>query len=306
MNRRERRRARRRNRRLLLLTSALVIGLGGSLGYLGLRLGDRPAGSTEPAITIQPAASANYTPSPGAPIFVLAIGNDERPGVEGARADALHLIGYNPTTKQGTILNFPRDTTVPIPGYGTNKINAANAFGGNQLTAKTVGDLVGVQINYIVEVNFAGFVDLVNELGGVEVDVPKEMKDSNSGSNFNAGLQKLDGEQALAFSRDRYSFADGDFSRTQNQGRVFLGALRKLKTEANSPAGAFTAINAVRKHAKVEGLGAGEFYSLFRVGLAANPDQVKNVLVPVSMGSYEPTPVADTLFADFRDDGTVS
>ena len=307
MNRREQRRARqRRNRRFLALTAGLVVVMVGALGLAWMQLApDTPSAAAEPAVTVQAVGEGHYTPTPDKPIFILAIGNDERPGVEGARADALHLIGFNPTTKQATLLNFPRDTTVPIPGYGTNKINAANTFGGNKLTAETVGKLVGVEIPYVMEVNFAGFVDLINDLGGVEVDVPKEMRDSNSGSNFDAGRQKMSGDEALAFSRDRYSFGDGDFSRTQNQGLVFIGALRKLKTEAAAPLGAFTAINAARKHAKLEGLSASEFYTLLRLGLGANPDQVNNVLVPVTMGSYQPTAQAQEIFADFRADGTV-
>lgn len=274
-----------------------------ALGYGALQI--RSAGAAPPALTIEKVDEARFTPAHNGPVFFLVIGNDERPGVSGARADALHVIGFNPGSNHATILNIPRDTTVPIPGYGTNKINAANTFGGNKLTAQTVGQLMGITIPYVIETNFAGFVGLVNDLGGIEVDVPSKMFDSDSGSHFNPGRQTLSGDDALAFSRDRHSFANGDFTRTVNQGRVLLGALRKLRAQGNDPASAFRAMVIAQRHTKLDGIGLKELYDLMRAARNVDPETVNNLLVPVTMGTYKVTPEGQAMFADFRDDGVV-
>lgn len=265
----------------------------------------RNANAAPPALTIEKVSETSFTPAHSGPVFFLVIGNDERPGVGGARADALHVIGVNPSTHQATILNIPRDTTVPIPGHGTDKINAANTYGGSKLTAETVGQLIGISIPYVIETNFAGFVGLVNDLGGIEVDVPSKMFDSDSGSHFNPGRQTLNGDDALAFSRDRHTFANGDYTRTVNQGRVLLGALRKLRAQGNDPVSAMRAIVIAQRHTKLQGIGVAELYDLMRAARNVDPDKVTNLLVPVTMGTYKVAPDAQAMFADFRDDGVV-
>jgi LCP family protein required for cell wall assembly len=303
-HRRERRVAKRRRSVAITLAAATALVFAGA-GWFWLSNAHIPSASAKTAVTVQKVADAHFTPSSNAPIFFLIIGNDERPGVGGARGDALHVLGYNPASKQGAILNIPRDTTVPIPGNGTNKINAANAFGGPKLQAETIGKMMGLSIPYVISTNFEGYVGLINDLGGVEVDVPTRMYDSDAGSHFEPGRQKLSGDDALAFARDRHSFANGDFTRTANQALVALGALRKIKAEANEPVGAFKALAAVSRRTKLEGLGLRELYDLMRIAMQADPAQIKSIVVPVAMGSYQPKPEAQQLFADFRDDGVV-
>ncbi|MFZ4516410.1 MAG: LCP family protein [Acidimicrobiia bacterium] len=265
----------------------------------------RRASAATPALTIEKVAATSFTPSQTAPVFFLVIGNDERPGVSGARGDALHVIGFNPGANTATILNIPRDTTVPIPGHGTDKINAANAYGGSKLTAETVGNLMGITIPYVIETNFDGYVGLVNDLGGIEVDVPSKMFDSDSGSHFNPGRQTLNGDDALAFARDRHTFANGDFTRTVNQGRVLLGALRKMRAQSTDPVSAFRAMAIAQRRTKLSGVNLLELYDLMRAARNVDPDKVQNLLVPVAMGSYKITPEGQAMFADFRDDGVV-
>src|SRR5690348_13569269 len=122
--------------------------------------------------------------APDGNFFILFIGSDFRPGVGGARGDALHLIGINPTQHAATILDIPRDTC-----YSGDKINAANVGpnGNPRGQANAVTGLTGIPINYVVEVNFDGFTSLIDGIGGITVNVPTQMHDSYSGAYFSPG-----------------------------------------------------------------------------------------------------------------------
>jgi LCP family protein required for cell wall assembly len=131
----------------------------------------------------------------------------------------LHIGGGRPV-----LVSIPRDSYVPIPGYGYNKINAALGLGGATLLVKTVEDVTGLRINHYVGIGFLGLVNVVDQVGGVTICLPTALRDVDSGANFKAGCQHMDGAQALAFVRDRHSFADEDLQRMQDQ-RAFLKAL---------------------------------------------------------------------------------
>jgi LCP family protein required for cell wall assembly len=131
----------------------------------------------------------------------------------------LHIGGGRPV-----LISIPRDSYVPIPGYGYNKINAALGFGGPSLLVKTVENVTGLRINHYVGIGFLGLDNVVNEVGGVRICLTAPLHDIDSGANFKAGCQTMDGAQALAFVRDRHSFADEDLQRMQDQ-RAFLKAL---------------------------------------------------------------------------------
>lgn len=138
----------------------------------------------------------------------------------------LHIGGGRPV-----LVSIPRDSYVPIPGYGSNKINAALALGGPSLLVKTVEAATGLRINHYVGIGFAGLVGVVDQVGGVKICLRTALQDTDSGANFKAGCQTMDGAQALAFVRDRHSFADEDLQRMQDQ-RAFL---KSLLDKATSP-----------------------------------------------------------------------
>jgi LCP family protein required for cell wall assembly len=139
----------------------------------------------------------------------------------------LHLGGGRPV-----LISIPRDSYVPIPGHGNNKINAALAFGGAPLLVKTVESVTGLRINHYMGIGFGGLVSVVNTIGGVRICLTTAMVDSNSGANLSAGCHNLNGTQALAFVRDRHSFAAlQDLQRIQDQ-RAFL---KSLLAKATSP-----------------------------------------------------------------------
>ncbi len=243
-------------------------------------------------------------PTGTSPFYVLVIGNDERPGVEGARADALHLIGINPEQKKVTIINFPRDTTVAIPGHGRNKINAANAYGGSALTAQTLEELTGVKISYILEANFAAFTGLVDDLGGVDVNVEKPMHDRYSGTDFNPGLIHMSGIQALNFSRDRHSFSNGDLQRSQNQATVLIAALAEMKKSKPSVSSRFESAALIAKHLKLTNLTLRDLYFLMEQASMIDPANIRSLLVPWA-GSNALAPQATDLFNDFKDNAVL-
>jgi LCP family protein required for cell wall assembly len=240
-------------------------------------------------------------------VFVLVVGHDARPGETSARGDALHLIGVNPVAGRATILNIPRDTYVPVPGRGTDKINSAYLVGGPQLEAQTVGQLVGVEIPFVVTTGFEGFSAMVDELGGVDVNVPVPMADANSGAYFEAGPNHLDGAGALAFARNR-SISGGDFRRTEHQGLLIVAALAKLRAEQPDPAKMLRWLGVLLRHGRFDGAGMVDLYRLGQLALSIDAANVRTVTMPGSAGRAGVQSVvfvgagADALFADFRDD----
>ena len=119
--------------------------------------------------------------------------------------------------------SFLRDLYVPIPGYGSDRINAAYAYGGSGLLKKTLTENFEIPIAGVIEVDFSQFAQLIDILGGVEIDLRKDeakLVNKETGSSLSAGKQLLTGAQALSYSRIRKLDADGDFSRTDRQRKV--------------------------------------------------------------------------------------
>ena len=283
----------------------LLVGLSLALGP-GVMHG--MAARQAPVFEIHKVDEAHFNPVAGGPIFLLVLGNDARPGEVISRADGIHLIGVNPGAGRATILNIPRDTYTAIPGHGTDKINAAHVYGGPELMAAAVANLVGVDIGYVITTGFVGLTAMVDELGGVDVDAPTAMSDSNSGAFFSAGPQRLDGTAALALSRNR-GIAGGDFNRSRNQGILILAALAKLRAEGTAPSRIFRSLTVLMRHTTLHGVGLPELYRLGRLGLSIDPSNVTNVTMPGVSGSAGsasvvfPTSGAAGVFADMRDDG---
>lgn len=250
---------------------------------------------------------ASFVDRPDAPVFILVVGSDERPGLEGARGDALHVIGVNPAAGAGTILNIPRDTVADIPGIGLWKINDAYRYGGPQLQAEAVRRLTGAPISIVATTTFTGFQSMVDELGGVDVHVPFAMGDPNSGAYFPQGLVHMNGSQALAFSRNR-GIPQGDLARTGMQAHLILSALTELRGRGTGAADTMRYLSVLLRHVRIEGMPVRDLYHLGRMALDLDPARVRNVTMPASAGFLGAAsvvwaaPSAGGLFADFRDD----
>jgi LCP family protein required for cell wall assembly len=234
------------------------------------------------------------------PFFILLIGNDLRPGVSGARGDALHVLGVNPAKHQASMIDIPRDTC-----WNGDKINVGNTQS-PRVQANDVGGLVGVQISYVVDLDFAGFTSIVDGVGGVDVNVPMQMHDKFTGANFAPGLQHMTGAQALQFSRDRHDFPTSDIVRTHNQGVLILDAMRQLRKQMQTAPGEFKMLALLGRHAQLDGIGIKDLYRLGRLAFSLNPDQIQNITMPYTGGNCLGVGGAGPgLFADFRDDGIV-
>jgi len=158
---------------------------------------------------------------------VLLLGIDARQGETMARTDTMILASVDQKSKQVALLSIPRDTRVNIPKYGMDKINSASVYGGPELSMKVVSDLLGIPVKNYVLVNFSGFEDIVDALGGVTLDVEQDMYhwDEDYEINLKKGVQRLDGNKALQYVRYR-DYPLGDIERTQHQ-QKFLVALGK-------------------------------------------------------------------------------
>jgi len=173
------------------------------------------------------------------PFTVLLMGVDsEVDGLDknaAANGDSLMLVTFNPQTFNITMLSIPRDTYVPIACFANkleNKITHA-AWYGESCMIKTIQNLTGITIDYYAKINFKGVVSLVDALGGIEVDVPQDLctDDSNRANEIciSKGWQRLNGEQALVLSRNRYDLANGDIGRGLNQQLVIQGIVNSAK-----------------------------------------------------------------------------
>ena len=162
---------------------------------------------------------------PGMPYYVLALGSDAREGDTVSRTDTMILVRVDPLGGKLTMLSIPRDTMVEIEGYGTQKINAAYAFGGAAGAVHEVSELTGAPVSQVAVVKFDGVEDLVDALGGVTVNVPVPVNDPYyTGLVLPAGEQEMDGHTALLFSRVRHGFDLGDYQRQIDQ-RILIQAI---------------------------------------------------------------------------------
>ena len=260
--------------------------------------------------TVHKLETATFTPTRTEPFFVLLVGNDARPGLEGIRGDGLHVLGVNPANQSAVILNIPRDTYVPIPGLGSAKINDAYKQAGFAKQVETVSAFTGLTFSFVVETNFDGLIGLVDEMGGLHVEVPYKMFDRASGADFAQGRVHMMGPGALAFARNR-NIPNGDISRTHHQGLLLLGALERAREVGTSPGAKMRLLGLMSRHTRYEGVAFKELYSLLHLGLSLDPANVRNVTMPSRIGKVGPADVVfpaggfDALLADLRDDAVL-
>ncbi len=221
----------------------------------------------------------------------LLVGSDSRKGLSaadrkklatgraaGQRTDSMMLLHIPAGSDKPTLVSLPRDSAVTIPGKGRNKLNAAYAIGGPKLLAQTVETVTGVHVDHYMEIGFAGFVDIVDAVGGVEINVRAAVDDPKAGLKLKKGVQTLTGGQALGYVRTRKGGALPDFERTKRQ-RQFLGAVVKKAASPGVLINPFTSIplamSATDAVAVDEDTGAFDMLSL---GLAMGDSPVTTVV----------------------------
>jgi LCP family protein required for cell wall assembly len=185
-------------------------------------------------------AGTGGTPSSG-PLNILVAGLDERTGLTRAEqrefhvgvsdgevnTDTLMVVHVPASHRYVEVVSLPRDSWVNIPGHGMNKINAALGTGGPKLMVSTVEHATGLTINDYVEVDFLGFIKVIDALGGVNICLPYAVNDPDSGLDLSAGVHHVDGVTALEYARDRHSFATSDLARIQDQQQLISTAINE-------------------------------------------------------------------------------
>ena len=232
-------------RRHKLLTGLLVLALlvggfvGGSYWYVDDRLADIPRFEydhdregaperveTEAVNILLLGADDPDGPATGPTLEELLDAGDWSAGA--FRSDTTMVLHIEADRERAQLISIPRDSYVPIPGHGEDKINAAFSYGGPQLAAETVEDLTGVYLDHIVIVSFQGFVGITEVIGGVDVYVAETVHDSASGKTWEEGEHHIEGEEALLYVRQRCGLDEGDFDRVQRQQNFLRAVLAKV------------------------------------------------------------------------------
>ncbi len=264
-----------RGRRLCLL--ALVLALAGLL---------MPDASlrTPPAALVR-VDSASGVDHPREVLWVLALGSDAREGQPPlrSRADAIQLVGLNLRTGSGTVIGIPRDSWVGIPGFGSDRINAALELGGPQLMAEAVAGLVGIRPDYVFVTTFTGFKSLVTSIGGVTVDSRLAFTDDNMVGSIRQGWNKLNGPQALFFGRARHFLPRGDFDRSANQQELLRAILRKVRAQQDQPGFMERGVLSATRNLYTD-LSPTEIYRLAQGATRVDPERFHGCVVNGSYG----------------------
>jgi LCP family protein required for cell wall assembly len=291
----------------------LGIGIGWTLVVAGL-VAQLDASAANPSYALYATGTAQGVDTGGDHgdvVWILAVGSDARPGerITRSRGDAIQLVGVNTATGHGVVLGIPRDSYVPIPGHGSNKLNSALVFGGPELIARAVGDVVGVQPDFVFVTGFLPFTKLVNDLGGLQIDVPESV-DSPS-VQVEAGSQNLAGHKALMYARARYGVPGGDFGRSLHQGAELTAMLSQLrKADPRHVGGA--ALGMLREGIAVK-TSPAQAFRLYQAGMAANPTTFRHCVFAGGFGMAGSAsvvvvnrPTVRRVMADVRSDATLS
>jgi LCP family protein required for cell wall assembly len=219
-------------------------------------------------------------------VWVLALGSDARPGQPPlrSRADAIQLVALDLDSGRASVLGIPRDSWVPIPGHGSGRVNAAFTYGGPQLMARTVGDLVGVQPDYVLATTFTGLRAMVQSIGGVTVRSERAFDDPNMVGSIRRGPNRLNGFEALFFSRARYELPRGDFDRSANQQELLRAILREVRSGQDRPGFMERGVLSAMRHLHTD-LSPRELYRLAHALTVVQPGTFRGCVLDGSFGN---------------------
>ncbi|MGW7573040.1 LCP family glycopolymer transferase [Streptomyces sp. NPDC054765] len=325
------RRRRRITRLVILLATVLTTGSLGTYVWADTKL-NREVDLGKIADRMPQGRGTNY----------LIVGSDSRVGLSeqakkdlhtggsadaGRRTDSMILLhtGVHGTT----MVSLPRDSWVTIPPYirpdtgkhyraSKNKLNAAFSFGGPDLLVRTIEHNTGMHVDHYTEIGFAGFVGIVNAVGGVPICLDKDVRDEKSGENLKKGCHTLDGRTALAFVRQRHQEAKGDLGRSQNQQKFLAALAHKAATPGIllDPTKVYPTMSAGLGTLIVDkDTGLPNLTSLFKAMKGVTTGDGKRLNVPVSnLGFHTPkgsvvkwnAPKAKQLFTELSDDSPVT
>lgn len=240
----------------------------------------------EEAAETEPAAS----PLAEGPVNVLLIGTDSRdPASMGGQADTIMLLHLPGDRSQAALISFTRDMWVEIPGMGSGKINAAFAHGGQPALTDTVSALLGgLEVDYTVQANFQGFINLTRWLEGIEVDnryaTSVTVESTGRTLTFDEGALRLENTDALIYARQRMGLPLGDLDRTERQRAVMIGIIERLQERLEQDPGAFPELvrNLYGNVRVTGGLDASDMIDLVPLMGELDPEETVSLMVPIT------------------------
>ncbi|WP_338022672.1 LCP family protein [Allosalinactinospora lopnorensis] len=293
----------------VIVAALLIIGIGTAYGYYRSLRGNMAQHDLDSALE-----EKHRPPKIGDDVTILFIGSDGREAgnskyggrdFEGERSDALMLARISPDSSV-TVISFPRDSLVRLPEcapYGKadgtggyqGMINSALFHGGPPCVVKTVESLTGIRVDHFAHLSFVGFRDMVDAVGGVEMCIPKPLRDERAKLDLEAGEQTLEGEEALAFVRARYEIGNGgDIGRIDRQ-QMFLGALADQVTASDtlsSPGRMDGLLTAISEHTATDKeFDLNTMVSLGSTLADADMDEIAFYTVPWHQAPYNPNRV---------------
>ena len=275
-------------------------------------------------VSLVDAGTAGGALSDGQPLTMLVVASDDRAGLSrkekntlhlghqdyGTHTDTMMLVHLSGDGQHITAVSLPRDTLASIPDWTDStgkhhastqaKLNAAYSLGGPKLMVRTVEKATGVTIDHYAEINFAGFLRMVDALGGVEVCLAKPTKDKNSGLNLPAGRQTVSGAQALAYVRARYIDPSADIGRMKRQ-QKFIGAMAKKALAGSTltnPVKLDAFLSALASSVKTDdGLGTSQMVDLVDRFKGISPSSITMMTIPIA-GDHRVPGLGDVLTWD--------
>ena len=255
----------RNGRRVGVIIVALVLTLV-AVGWAVISQLSQAVGNNIPRVSgVFGSLPANERPAEQAATTFLIVGTDSRSpepttGTDAAagvnpgsvRSDVIMLASMAADRSSAAVVSIPRDSWVPIPGHGQNKINAAYAFGGPSLLTQTVEQLTAVRVNHFAVVDFAGFQALVDSVGGIDVQVAQTTSDR--GVTFRQGMNHLNGADALVYVRQRHGLPNGDLDRAHREQNALKGWLTKAVASGalSNPVETYRLLDAMKESVSVD------------------------------------------------------
>lgn len=283
---------RRRRRRLLAVIAAVVVAVVAAVGIYAWTIDHSITSNIRRGIDL-PGGSATASAEPRAtgPLNYVLLGSDSRNPDDAAqgRSDTIMLVHLDRARDKASIISFPRDMYVTIPGHGKNKINAAYALGGPALTVRTLEELTGVHVDHVALVDFEGFVALTDDLGGVTVT--NKTAFTSHGYTYPKGKITISGKKALWFVRERHALPNGDLDRAANQRNVIKAIVAKgLSPQVVSDPIRFTSfVGNLSRHVTVDNnLSDAEIRST-ALSLRLQADDITLLQAPLSGFGTSPT-----------------
>ena len=236
------------------------------------------------------------------PRMIAVVGSDARTGEQAdeTRADSIHFVTLD-GSGAGAVVGLPRDSYVPVPGYGTTKITGSLALGGPAVMLESFRDLTGLPLEGYVLTGFNGFKSMIDTLGGVEVEVPFPINDTAAKASLSAGLQVLNGLDALVFARARKTVPGGDFGRSQHQGDILVAAAQMVRGLGPS---AVPGLLQTAEPCFHTDLAPEQLFTFSVLAIKANLEEMPNLVAagsPGWAGSASVAYLADSAYATFAD-----